>query len=91
MFHVEQKGNKNMWYGIYAIYDRLAEQFSNPFVLDMRTAARTFKFMTKERAEADCEDKEVRYLGRYNSETGEIISEEQLKVWDMGNEKEKLK
>lgn len=81
-----------MWYGIYVIYDRLAEQFSNPFILDMRTAARTFKYMTKERAEADCEDKEILYMGRYNNETGEIATDEEpLKVWDLEKEKEKLK
>lgn len=57
---------------MYAIHDKLAGSFSNPFTLDERTAMRTFNFMVKERAEIECEDREIVKVGEWNNETGEL-------------------
>lgn len=75
---------------VYAIYDKLAEKWSNPFVLDGRVAERTFRYMTKERNEADCEDRVVYLIGQYNPDTGDVWSDNHVIVWDIGKEKEKL-
>lgn len=58
---------------LYAIHDKLAGNFSNPFILDGRVAMRTFNFMVKERAEIDCADREIVKVGEWDNETGEII------------------
>lgn len=63
-----------MTLNVYAIHDKLAQSYSNPFVLDTRIALRTFRHMVEERSLADCEDREVVLLGTYDTETGEIES-----------------
>lgn len=75
---------------IYAIYDRLADKWSNPFNLDERVAERTFRWMTKERKESDCEDREIYYIGQYEETTGTIVEDQHVLVWNIGKEKEKL-
>lgn len=75
---------------IYVIYDRLAELYGNPFVLDERIAERTFRYMTKERKEADCEDKEIHCIGQYDEATGTVTDRAHTIAWDIGKEKEKL-
>ena len=57
---------------IYAIKDELADMWSNPFVLNERTAGRTFGFMAKEKQEVECKDQRIYLIGHYNNETGEI-------------------
>ena len=57
---------------IYAIKDELADMWSNPFVLNEKTANRTFQFMAKQRSEEECKDQKIYLIGHYDNETGEI-------------------
>lgn len=61
-----------MLLNVYAIHDELAGVWSNPFVLNERTASRTFSFMAKQRAEEECKDQKIYLIGYYDNETGEI-------------------
>ena len=72
---------------IYAIKDTLAEQWSNLFVLNGKTAERTFRFMAKEKAETECKDQKIFLLGRFNNEQGTIILlDEPYMVFDLDKE-----
>ena len=62
-----------MKFNMYAIHDKLAGSFSNPFALDERIAMRTFNFMVKERAEIECKDREIVKVGEWDNETGELV------------------
>lgn len=68
---------------IYAIYDRMAEQYGKPMFLQSKVAQRNFDWMAKENAAENCADKEVRELGVYDDETGEIVAHEPVKVYDL--------
>lgn len=68
---------------VYAIYDKMAESYSNPFVLMEKTARRQFEFMAKDYHEIDCKDKEVHLIGYYNNETGELAPVEPQNVFDL--------
>lgn len=71
---------------IYAIKDELAEIYSNPFCLNERTAERTFQFMAKEKSEAECKDQKVYCLGKYDTETGEIMAGLPIATFDLEKE-----
>ena len=75
-----------MMMNVYAIHDELADMWSNPFVLNERTAGRTFSFMAKQRSEEECKDQKVYLIGHYDNETGEIISERATAVYDLEKE-----
>ena len=85
-----------MKFDLYAIHDKLAGTFSNPFALDERIATRTFNFMVKERAEIDCADREVVLVGTWDNETGRVESygEHHIKeyetVFDMETAKKEM-
>ena len=68
---------------IYAIYDRLAEQYGKPMFLQAKVAKRNFDWMAKENSTENCTDKEIHELGIWNDETGEIISHAPTKVYDL--------
>lgn len=78
---------------VYAIHDELADMWSNPFVLNARTAGRTISFMAKQRSEEECKDQKIYLIGYYDNETGEIgaldsragniISERATAVYDL--------
>lgn len=72
-----------MLVNIYAIKDELADMWSNPFVLNLKTANRTFSFMAKERPEEECKDKKIYIIGHYDNETGNIASEKATAVYDL--------
>lgn len=80
-----------MMMNVYAIHDELADMWSNPFVLNERTAGRTFGFMAKQRSEEECKDQKIYLIGHYDNETGEIgaldgwsiISEKATAVYDL--------
>ena len=82
-----------MMMNVYAIHDELADMWSNPFVLNERTADRTFRFMAKKRNEEECKDQKIYLIGHYDNETGEIgalnsktggvISEKATEVYDL--------
>lgn len=57
---------------MYATYDRLAETYAAPFVLDPKVANRMFDWMKKETEAKDRQDKEIRVVGYWNSQTGEV-------------------
>lgn len=61
-----------MMMNVYAIHDELADMWSNPFVLNERTAGRTFGLMAKQRSEEECKDQKIYLIGHYDNETGEI-------------------
>lgn len=72
---------------IYAIKDTLAEQWSNLFVLNGKTAERTFRFMAKEKAETECKDQKIFLLGRFDNEQGTItLLDEPYLVFDLDKE-----
>lgn len=72
---------------IYAIKDTLAECWSNLFVLNGKTAERTFRFMAKEKNEGECKDQKIFMLGRFDKETGTIsLLEEPYMVFDLDEE-----
>lgn len=76
-----------MYLGIYAIKDTLAERWSNLFVLNTKTAERTFKFMAKEKSESECKDQKIYMLGRFDNEEGTIsVLEEPYMVYDLDKE-----
>lgn len=58
---------------MYAIHDKLAGTFSNPFALDGRVAMRTFNYIVKERNEMECADREIVKVGEWDNETGELV------------------
>lgn len=58
---------------MYAIHDKLAGTFSDPFVVDERTTMRTFNYIVKQRREIDCEDREIVKVGEWDNETGELV------------------
>lgn len=62
-----------MTFNLYAIHDKLGGNFSDPFVLDARVALRMFNYMTKERREIDCADREIVKVGEWDNETGELV------------------
>lgn len=76
-----------MYLGIYAIKDALAERWSNLFVLNTKTAERTFRFMAKEKNEAECKDQKIYLLGKFDNEAGTIsVMEEPYMVYDLDKE-----
>lgn len=76
-----------MYLGIYAIKDALAERWSNLFVLNTKTAERTFRFMAKEKSESECKDQKIYLLGKFDNEAGTIsVLEEPYMVYDLDKE-----
>lgn len=76
-----------MYLGIYAIKDVLAERWSNLFVLNTKTAERTFRFMAKEKNEAECKDQKIYLLGKFDNEAGTIsVLEEPYMAYDLDRE-----
>ena len=71
---------------LYAVHDKLAGTFANPFTQNERTAQRTFRWMQNDADPKDCEDKEVCLLGTYDTETGEIIGEGPVSVFNLEKE-----
>lgn len=71
---------------IYAVHDKLAGTYANPFILNERVANRTFRWMQQDTSEKDLEDKEVCLLGTYDNETGQIISCEPSPVYNLEKE-----
>lgn len=68
---------------IYAVYDRLAEQYGKPMFLQSKVAQRSFDWMAKENNSENCADKEIHELGIYDDETGEIKGHAPVKVYDL--------
>ena len=71
---------------LYAVHDKLAGTFANPFTQNERTAQRTFQWMQNDADPKDCQDKEVCLLGTYDTETGEIISQGPVSVFNLEKE-----
>ena len=72
-----------MTLNICAIRDKLAQSYSNPFVLNPKIALRTFRHMVEERSLADCEDRDIMLLGTYDTETGVIETSYRNDAYDM--------
>lgn len=68
---------------MYAVYDKLAETYARPFTMDKKVAFRNFKFMAKESKEEEVTDKEIREIGTFDSETGELKAVYPVAVFDM--------
>lgn len=69
---------------VYAIYDRLGNNYSNPFVLNERIAKRQFDYMAREYSDIDCTDREIHHIGWYDNETGELAPmEPAMNVYDL--------
>lgn len=71
---------------LYAVHDKLAGTFANPFTQNERTAERTFRWMQQDADAKDCEDKEVCMLGTYDTESGEIIGQTPVSVFNLEKE-----
>lgn len=68
---------------MYSVYDRIAQVFAAPFVLNDKTAQRTFKWMQDEKEKHDLEDKEVHEIAAWDENTGKIVPlAEHVKVYD---------
>lgn len=72
---------------IYAIYDRLAETYTPPFVIEERVAQRTFEWMKKDANEQQRADREVRELGEWSEKEGFTMITEPKKVFELAEEK----
>lgn len=72
---------------IYAIYDRLAETYNAPFVLEERVAQRTFEWMKKDATEQQRADREIRELGEWSEKEGLTLITEPKKVFELAEEK----
>ena len=71
---------------LYAVHDKLAGTFANPFTQNERTAQRTFRWMQQDADAKDCEDKEVCLLGTYDTESGEVIGQTPVSVFNLEKE-----
>lgn len=71
---------------LYAVHDKLAGTFANPFTQNERTAERTFRWMQQDADAKDCEDKEICLLGTYDTESGEIIGQTPVSVFNLEKE-----
>lgn len=72
---------------IYAIYDRLAETYTAPFVIEERVAQRTFEWMKKDANEQQRADREVRELGEWSEKEGFTLISEPKKVFELAEAK----
>lgn len=72
---------------IYAIYDRLAETYTAPFVLEERVAQRTFEWMKKDASEQQRADREIRELGEWSEKEGFTMISEPKKVFELAEVK----
>lgn len=61
-----------MEFQVYAVKDELSGIFGNLMVVNEKVADRTFRWMAQEMEKADCEDKRVYLLGKYDNESGQI-------------------
>nr|CDL65788.1 unnamed protein product [uncultured bacterium] len=73
---------------VYAIYDRLAETYGNPFILDVKVAKRTFEWMKRDTELQQRQDKEVRLLGTWNPEKGIETVYTPEKVYELDDKQE---
>jgi len=74
---------------LYAVHDKLAGTYANPFTQNERTAERTFRWMQQEADAKDCEDKEICLLGTYDTETGEVTGQNPVSVFNLEKEAKK--
>lgn len=75
---------------MYSIYDRLAESYANPFVLNPKVAQRTWNWLAKDYNEQDVQDKEVRQIAVWDNETGQITPIVPVTVADLQKLKESM-
>lgn len=73
---------------MYSVYDRLADSYAQPFVMEPRTANRSFGWMKQETDPKDPMDKEVREIGDWDPETGSLIGHAPVAVFDLDPAKE---
>lgn len=74
---------------IYAVYDRLAEEYNKPMFLQAKVAKRNFDWIARENTSENCQDKEIHEIGYWNDETGEITGHAPIKVYDLEAEQAK--
>lgn len=72
---------------IYAVYDRLAESYTAPFILEERVAQRTFEWMKKDANEQQRADREIRELGEWSVKEGFTLISEPKKIFELAEEK----
>lgn len=68
---------------MYCIKDELAGIWSGPFVLNAKTAERTFTYMAKERDEQSCKDQMIYMMGWFDDETGKFDLQAPEQVYDL--------
>lgn len=76
-----------MEFEIYAIKDELAGTYGNLMIVNAKVAQRTFKWLMKETEKADCDDKRIYLMGKYNNETGQITPTTPKLVYNLEEEK----
>lgn len=74
---------------LYAVHDKLAGTYANPFTQNERIAERTFRWMQQDAEAKDCEDKEICLLGTYDTESGEVIGQTPVSVFNLEKEANK--
>ena len=67
-----------MIYNIYAIKDELAGTFGNLMIM-------------LESEKADCDDRRIYYMGKYDNESGAIYAEQPKLVYNLEEEKKNAK
>lgn len=80
-----------MIYDIYAIKDELAGTFGNLMVMLDKVAERNFKWIMLESEKADCDDRRIYYMGKYDNESGAIYAEQPKLVYNLEEEKKNAK
>lgn len=60
---------------IYAIKDELAGTFGNLMVVNPKVAKRTFHWMAQEMEKAECDDKRIYLMAKYDNEHGTITQD----------------
>lgn len=60
---------------IYAIKDELAGTYGNLMVVNPKVAKRTFKWMAQEMEKAECDDKRIYLMAKYDNERGTITQD----------------
>lgn len=76
---------------IYSVYDRLAEQYGKPMFLQAKVAQRNFDWMAKENTAENCADKEIRELGVFDDEKGQLVGHEPVTVYNLEAKQKEFK
>lgn len=70
---------------IYSIYDKVAEMYSKPFILNPKVAMRNFNFMAKNWKEEEVKDQVICLIGTFDDQTAAIETIKPKWVFELEN------